>query len=145
MGRIFQTYCLLVASLLVLVVSVFPHHHHEERLCLKSDWYTCAAGYASDTQESHSGNSGSHGCTLSCATHFAFGYQQLSRSDVSPDYSFSFLIYPMLSLLEHLPAGTLCSHNSDFVYIEKLHSRQWMVASGLRAPPVTFVADRKRV
>ena len=136
MGRIFQTYCLLVASILMLAVAVFPHHHHAERLCLKADWCTCTSADAScEGHCTHSTDTGNHGCTISCATHFAFGHQQLSRSDVSPDFTFSFLIYPMLSLLEHLQAGSDRSDDSDSVYIEKLHSRQWMAAWGLRAPP----------
>ena len=137
MGRIFQTYCLLVASILMLAVAVFPHHHHAERVCLKADRCTCTS---TDTScEEHcldSEGTGNHGCTISCVTHFAFGHQQLSRSDVSPDFTFSFLIYPMLGLLEHLQAGSDWSDDSESIYIEKLYSRQWMAAWGLRAPPV---------
>lgn len=136
MGRIFQTYCLLVASILMLAVAVFPHHHHAERLCLKSDWCTCTPDASCEGHCTHSPNTDNHECTISCATHFAFGHQQLSRSDVSPDFTFSFLIYPMLSLLEYFQTGVIRIGNSDSIYIEKLHSRQWMAAWGLRAPPV---------
>ena len=136
LGRIFQTYCLLVASILMLAVAVFPHHHHAERLCLKSDWCTCTSDASCEGHCTHSPNTDNHECTISCATHFAFGHQQLSRSDVSPDFTFSFLIYPMLSLLEYFQTGVIRIGNSDSIYIEKLHSRQWMAAWGLRAPPV---------
>ena len=121
MGRIFQTYCLLVASILMLAVAVFPHHHHAERLCLKSDWCTCTSDASCEGHCTHSPNTDNHECTISCATHFAFGHQQLSRSDVSPDFTFSFLIYPMLSLLEYFQTGVIRIGNSDSIYIEKLH------------------------
>lgn len=116
--------------------SGFPHHHHAERLCLKSDWCTCTSDASCEGHCTHSPNTDNHECTISCATHFAFGHQQLSRSDVSPDFTFSFLIYPMLSLLEYFQTGVIRIGNSDSIYIEKLHSRQWMAAWGLRAPPV---------
>lgn len=135
MKHSFKTYCLLIVSILMLVASVFPHHHHEERFCLNADLDTCCPYQAAHKESDTAKNCENHACHADCITHFSFSSQHDRHVDVTPDYSFFYQIYPVLNVLERF-----AFHNNDVmraygVYIEKLHARHHVTTGSLRAPP----------
>lgn len=118
----------------MLVASVFPHHHHEERFCVNPDLETCCPFQQTDNGKHHPGDNDSHACGSGCVTHFSFSSQQNRDTDVTPDYTFYSLIYPVLNVLERFAV-----HDGPMIYssiyIEKLHARHYVATGNLRAPP----------
>ena len=135
MERKLKSYFLLVVSILMLVASVFPHHHHDLYFCVAHDLETCPASVECPDHLHHTGDEDNHACTSSCVTHFAFSAPDSHGTDLSPAYSYSLLIYPFLLTLERLSSfenDLPCPYS---VYIERLHARHFVASSGLRAPP----------
>lgn len=94
MERKLKSYFLLVVSILMLVASVFPHHHHDLYFCVAHDLETCPASVECPDHLHHTGDEDNHACTSSCVTHFAFSAPDSHGTDLSPAYSYSLLIYP---------------------------------------------------
>ena len=130
----FKTYCLLVVSMLMLIASVFPHHHHAERLCLNPDLETCCPSHPTDDGKHYPGDSDNHTCNSGCVTHFSFSSQHTRHIDVAPDYAFFSLTYPLLNLLERFSLHNEPTEHVS-IYIEKLHARHYAATGSLRAPP----------
>lgn len=135
MERKLKSYFLLAVSILMLVASVFPHHHHDLLFCVAHDLETCSVSAECPDHLHHTGDEDNHACTSSCVTHFAFSVPDNHGTGLSPAYSYSLLIYPLLLTLERLSsfgAELPCPYS---YYIERLHARHFVAASGLRAPP----------
>lgn len=135
MERKLKSYFLLVVSILMLVASVFPHHHHDLYFCVAHDLETCPASVECPDHLHHTGDEDNHACTSSCVTHFAFSAPDSHGTDLSPAYSYSLLIYPFLLTLERLSSFENDLPCPFSAYIERLHTRHFVASSGLRAPP----------
>lgn len=135
MKHSFKTYCLLIVSILMLVASVFPHHHHEERFCLNADLETCCPSQAAGNEDHTTKGCENHACHADCITHFSFSSQHDRHIDVTPDYSFYSFIYPLLNVLERFTFHNNEAKEAYSIYIEKLHSRYCVTTGNLRAPP----------
>lgn len=135
MKHSFKTYCLLIVSILMLVASVFPHHHHEERFCLNADLETCCPSQSAGNEDPTAKGCENHACHADCITHFSFSPQHDRHIDVTPDYSFYSFIYPLLNVLERFAFHNNEATEAYSIYIEKLHSRHCVTTGNLRAPP----------
>lgn len=130
----FRTYCMLVVSIIVLIAGAFPHHHHEERFCLNTDLSSCTSPLTAENETHYPGDADSHTCKATCVTHFSFSSPSNRPFDFTPDYTFYFLTYPLLDVLEHyLSSGVSAKH--VFYYIERLHGLYCVTVRSLRAPP----------
>lgn len=137
MKRKLKTYLLLTVSLLMLVVEVFPHHHHNDNLCLNADIETCQSSDMQRNDGKHyPGDADKHTCNTSCITHFSF--QTFSQHvDCAPDYAFFTILYSLSDLiLKNGQVGTGLLKRYLFYYIEKLHARHFSAVRNFRAPPV---------
>lgn len=120
--------------MVMLTAAVLPHHHHQHILCLHNDVAACECD-CGDGKENHETES-HHACEGHCVTNFQSVTPDEAQSDVSPDYSFSQLVYAIADVLSiSLPMentrGKLLS-----CYLETLHPTCLPHVMGLRAPPV---------
>lgn len=145
--NLFVSYLLLLLGVLLPIVPVFPHHHHEDgRICMKHDQHplqeTSCCNHQTHKQYASCGHA-THGChhEQSCmeanclTTHF---YRTCKSQTISLSAPQSDLVEP--TLLKTGLAGTLTlpSHYVHILprpYIEALYATDISSARGLRAPP----------
>lgn len=129
-----RTYILLVASILMLVAGSFPHHHHNENLCLNEDIETCTpSAHDSGPAKHRPGDADNHMCGTTCVTHFSFSTSQ-HHTDCTPCYSFFTLIYLLSDQLPEMSGMSGLSDETSY-YIEQLHARHFSAVRNFRAPP----------
>lgn len=124
-------YLLLVISLLMPMVPVFPHHHHANGLlCVKNDIGShCCHQHAESQDEGHCC------CQTGCVTQHFFQQMPTSVSN-GPLPAVSELIPFLSPLLLRLAASRAVASKGDIpIYIESLHGTLVARATGLRAPP----------
>ena len=131
-------YFLLAVSILVLAVTVFPHHHHGLHfcpitLCEQCHTWNCSCEHDISDDMCH-GNESDQSCKTTCVTQFHYLTPSDSHHNTDADYTFYTLIYPLLHQLEIL-FQTEESPRSDSYYLEKLHARLLVTSVGWRAPP----------
>lgn len=134
MKKSLKTYILLSVSILMLVAGAFPHHHHNESLCLNEDIETCTPpSHSSDNAKHHPGDADNHMCDTTCITHFSFSTSH-HHTDCTPCYSFFTLIYSLSGIISE---GTDAPGSSDEIayYIESLHARHFSAVRNFRASP----------
>ena len=138
--RRFIAWMLMVVSIVMLTASVFPHHHHQEFLCLQHDVEACECTHECSKHHEHHEHEGhcsheKHACGSTCITHFQTVTPDKVSVDVSPDYSFCALLYTLADILSiPLPLNETKA-NLSYFYLEKLHSICLWHVMGLRAPP----------
>ena len=121
---------LLTVCMVMLVASVFPHHHHADlTLCLHADMDTCAPG-CPDVPHSHPCGTD---CGNACVTFFRCSVPQHTPS-VRPVVShlFHLFLMPPARRLQPVEVQTLCRVSC---YVERLHPVEGRHVHGLRAPP----------
>lgn len=139
-------YFLLAVSFLVLMVAVFPHHHHGLHfcpitLCEKCHTWDCSCEHQSNEQNQNAAHEhgGNQSCNTTCVTQFHYLTPTNSTHQTDADYTFFVLIYPLLSELVSL-FQVEDSLKPDLFYFEKLHARLFNSSVGLRAPPFMVFA-----
>lgn len=130
-------YFLLTVSLLVLMVTVFPHHHHGSHicpivLCEKCHTWDCSGTHNASQDSNH--DDGNQSCKITCVTQLHYLTPTDSHHNTEADYTFFTLIYPLFHQFELL-FQTEDSPEPDIYYHEKLHARFFNESVGLRAPP----------
>ena len=136
-------YFLLAVSILVLAVTVFPHHHHGMHFCPitfceQCDSWSCSCEHESAEDFAHH-HPGDQSCKISCVTQFYYLTPVNLNQYTDADYTFFMLIYPLFRQLEILYQAE-DSDESDIYYLEKLHARLFHASVGLRAPPFSVLA-----
>lgn len=140
--RRYIAWMLMLISMVMLVASVLPHHHHREFLCLQHDVTECACACAAGctcpecAEHHHATASGEHQhCGAGCVTKFNSLTPDKGQDVLSPEYAFCSLLYALsdawMFALQLSEDNT--SHNT--YYLEKLHSTCLPHVKGLRAPP----------
>ena len=129
-------YFLLAVSILVLMVTVFPHHHHGLHfcpitLCEECHTWGCSCEHETETDTHEHGD---QSCKTTCVTQFHYLTPVDLNQYTDADYTFFTLIYPLLHQLEIL-FQTEDNPEPDICYLEKLHARLFHSSVGLRAPP----------
>ena len=129
-------YFLLAISILVLMVTVFPHHHHGLHfcpitLCEECDTWGCSCEHEADADAHEQGD---QSCKTTCVTQLHYLTPADLNQYTDADYTFFTLIYPLLHQLEIL-FQTEDNPEPDIYYLEKLHARLFHSSVGLRAPP----------
>lgn len=124
----------VIISMVMLMASVLPHHHHQHILCLQPDVEACDCACEDD----HTSKDVHHdSCDNHCITNFVSVSPNEVECDVSPDYTSCQLLYSLADILSiSLPLQELKAHLSYF-YLEKLHSIGTLSIVGLRAPPTS--------
>lgn len=126
-------YLLLMVSIIMLAVPVFPHHHHADgHICMKNDVEpSCCHTPHHHHPAGHPNCCHDKGCI---ASHFV---QRTPRTERQAPVLKPVLLPAVLStFLRQLYAfGEPCQPVSYSPYIESLHGDYIARASGLRAPP----------
>ena len=133
-GKRIIAYFLVVVSMLVLMITVFPHHHHGLHFCpitLCEQCHTWGCSYEHETNEQETGG---ETCKSTCVTQFHYLTPTDSQHQTDADYTFFTLIYPLFKELESL-LQVEDDSKPDLYYLEKLHARLFHSSVGLRAPP----------
>ena len=135
-------YFLLAVSILVLMVSVFPHHHHGLHFCPitfceNCGSWSCSCEHETTKNLSHE-HKGDQSCETTCVTQFHYLIPDYNHS-TDADYTFFTLIYPLLHQLEILYQAE-DDPEPDTYYLEKLHARIFTTSIGLRAPPFSVLS-----
>lgn len=131
-------YFLLAVSILVLTVTVFPHHHHDLHFCPitfceQCHSWSCSCEHETSEDFAHH-HTGDQSCKTTCVTQFHYLTPSDSHHNTGADYTFFTFIYPLLHQLEILFRAE-DSPEPDIYYLEKLHTQLFTASVGLRAPP----------
>ena len=144
--NLFASYLLLLLGVLLPIVPVFPHHHHEDgRICMKNDMQPLQeeACYHHEAERHMPCGHATHGChhEQSCmeadclTTHF---YRAGKSQTISLSAPQTYTVEPMLLKTGLAGTFTLPSHYLHHLprpYIEALFATDLPRARGLRAPP----------
>ena len=139
MKREFKSYFLLAICMLMLVAQVFPHHHHSEIFCLSTDLVAHEATATCSRHMHHSDDADRHSCTSVCVTNFQCSTPDEHLSDITPDYSFYSILYPLVNVLGVLALPTDDADADWALFVESLHAYQFIQTAGLRAPPASVI------
>lgn len=132
--RKYIAWILMVVSMVMLIATVLPHHHHQDFLCMHSKSATCeCSGGCLAHQSDGYGTHEHQACDAGCVTNFQTIAPDDVSDDVAPDYSFCSLLYTVADILS-IPLYE--SRGTYFIsYLETLHSTCMPHVMGLRAPP----------
>ena len=141
MGRRLKALNLMIVSIIMLMASVFPHHHHGERLCVRnvvenvSDHCSDKGHTDRNTYpiEDHHSNS----CNTTCITHMV-----LAKADVASDFTVDFSLFTVVYSIYDELFNLACTdqlNKQNFAYIESLFPQCIVSIRGLRAPPTDWV------
>lgn len=134
-GRRYIAYLLMAVSMLMLMASVLPHHHHREILCLQHDVTVCDYPYGTHSAE-EGASAPEHRCPSGCVTQFHGIQPDPLQETVSPDISFCSLLYAVSDVWLHLWQHAEPPTPPLPPYVERLHAIGLSLTQGLRAPPV---------
>lgn len=136
--RKYMAYFLVAVSILVLMVAVFPHHHHGQMLCLTEHCEMCMDEIGTCSHHCHHDRECEHSCTSTCLTQLHYLNPDFHHENPSDQVSF-ILLLPLLSeLVLHLPVND--SPEIETYYLEKLHAQHLNASIGLRAPPAMVLS-----
>lgn len=137
--RRYIAYVLTVVCMIMLTASVFPHHHHFNRICLQHTVKVCdcSCEQANSSCENEDHGACRHSlpnpCENGCITKFNCSVPQ-NGTDVLLYFPPVTLLYSFADILKsYLPDKSV--REQDFPYIESLHSLTVLRTEGLRAPP----------
>lgn len=121
---------MLMASILMLLSVMIPHHHH-------SNGMPCYKSLATETTETGHTENDAHGCC--CNGHNMVFFSSLLSHAADTDVDLH--LFPLLILFDYInpPEPAFCGQVIECkraFYIESLHDTWIVSASGLRAPPV---------
>lgn len=119
--------------------SGFPHHHHSEIFCLSTDLVAHEATATCSRHMHHSDDADRHSCTSVCVTNFQCSTPDQHLSDITPDYSFYSILYPLVNVLGVLALPTDDADADWALFVESLHAYQFIQTAGLRAPPASVI------
>lgn len=116
-----------IAVIIMLVVSVLPHHHHADgRLCLHPTTETKAPASHGNAQ-----------CGSDCVARFS----QVQRQHVHTyqcSHVLAAILAPVQLFTEAVSMSSLSAVLPQLVYVEQLHGVFLTHTSGMRAPPVSI-------
>lgn len=131
--RKYIAWFLMVVSLVMLTASVFPHHHHEDLLCLQHDVVETSTDCHDEEKPSDAN------CQACCVTIFHCSDPDTDYDAMEPHYSLESILFTITDLYQ-LPLRPDEECVCDFpFYHEKLHSRLASASMGLRAPPAVVL------
>ncbi len=137
--RKYIAYFLVAVSILVLMVSVCPHHHHGNQFCLSARCTVCMQDNCTDAHHHCGEEQGcEHACTFACLTQFHYLTPDWhTHEDVNCDF---FTI--LLPLLSEVIFSFSFDQPADFegFYLERLHALHLISSVGLRAPPFMMLS-----
>ena len=136
MGRRLKAINLVLVSILVLMASVFPHHHHGERICLKNDieqsCTTCSDKETAKEHARHSSSDAGNACKTNCITHL-LQYDIVKGLSIDSGISLFTLVFILSDITYYFFSGTSSEYESQF--IKQLLPQYFAAIRGLRAPP----------
>ena len=124
----FYTYLLFVATFLILLAPIIPHHHHGDvaSVCMKND--TCEKESDSQSEKHDSKTVHICECTQTDTT-----VTPSTQNEISPTLFLTGILLPNPILNLALPKP---QSQSFYIYKKVLITKQYIsVTSGLRAPP----------
>ena len=131
--RQYMAYFLFAVSILVLMVSVFPHHHHGGKFCVSSHCEMCMEEGCACSHHCTPESGCEHTCKSTCLTHLYYLNPDLQDAGMILP-SFFTLILPLLSdIVFAVPLDN--SIDCETYYLERLHSLHLTSSVGRRAPP----------
>ena len=136
--RRYMAYFLVAVSILVLIVAVFPHHHHGQKLCLTEKCEMCMEEGCSCPQHHHEQEGDEHSCTSTCVTQLYYLSPDVHHEDISSSVFFIQLLPLLSNWVLSLPLND--SPEIETYYLEKLHAQHLNASIGLRAPPVMLLS-----
>ncbi len=129
-------YMLLGVSFVMLVASVFPHHHHADGICMLNDvpafCSACSGDGLSQACDCGCHHSRTTGCADDCVTKFICS-APVPIQHLSPDFTLITLFCFAADLL--MQERLFETSDAYSPYVESLHGIDWVTSGGLRAPP----------
>ena len=139
MKRILSIVPIAIATLLLLVFSAIPHHHHRGVICFAME--TCEKDHTYNDEHTHHNAAGDthQGKTCSTNAEYVSSSSETIRSKVvSHDGGDNLVLLPVLCLLANYLTYSVDLLNTGITYGEFVMSYTPVVlgeSSGLRAPP----------
>lgn len=124
---------MFLVNIIMLAVTVFPHHHHSEGvICTKQD--------LPDEEQCpiHHHPEDDSCCSFDCMTRF-HSPTPPSHTNSKPDYVFVTTLFTDF-IIEHLLQPLEKRMKDDYVFRDSLHGADFSCVTGLRAPPLTVLA-----